>query len=66
MDVAHVTRARHPASPAAQQGPRTTHESPAVTPEDVTDTSAALASTYARDTSATGVCVADGMGLRIS
>src|SRR5271163_941751 len=45
---------------------RVVHESPALMPEDVADTTAGLSITYARDTSASGVCIADGMGLRIS
>jgi CRISPR-associated endonuclease Cas1 len=41
------------------------YESPPLTPEDVIDVASALPITYSRDTSATGVCVADGMGLRV-
>jgi CRISPR-associated endonuclease Cas1 len=41
------------------------NQSAPLTPEDVFDAKATIAVTYARDTSHTGVCVADGMGLRI-
>ena len=37
-----------------------------LTAGDIADGIGAIRSTYARDTSATGVCVADGMGLRFS
>jgi len=46
--------------------PRVTYESPPLTPEDIADSARARAVTYARDTSAAGICVADGMGLRIT
>jgi CRISPR-associated endonuclease Cas1 len=37
-----------------------------LTPTDIAESVAALRDTYSRDTSAAGVCVADGMGLRLS
>jgi CRISPR-associated endonuclease Cas1 len=46
--------------------PRIIYESPPLTPEDVAQSAEARASAYARDTSAAGVCVVDGMGLRLS
>lgn len=42
------------------------YESPPLSPEDVTDGAEARQRTYARDTSAAGVCVVDGMGLRLT
>jgi CRISPR-associated endonuclease Cas1 len=45
---------------------RITNEPTPLTPDDVADTVAALADTYARETSAAGVVVVDGMGLRLS
>lgn len=50
---------------AGRSSPRVIYQSPPLTHDDVADTTAALAITYSRDTSATGVCVADGMGLRV-
>jgi CRISPR-associated endonuclease Cas1 len=61
MDGTDVT-ARASTSLAA----RIVYESPPLAPEDVADTTAALVATYARDTSAAGICVADGMGLRLA
>src|SRR5262249_11304444 len=40
-------------------------EGPSLSPDDVTDAVAARSACFARDTSAAGVCVADGMGVRI-
>jgi CRISPR-associated endonuclease Cas1 len=37
-----------------------------LTPSDIAESVAAIRDTYSRDTSAAGVCVADGMGLRLS
>ena len=44
---------------------RVVDESVGLTPEDVSSSAAAIASAFSRDTSAAGVCVADGMGVRI-
>ena len=44
---------------------RVLYESPPLTPEDIAESTGARARTFARDTSAAGVCVADGMGLSI-
>ena len=49
----------------AIQAPRLAAEFAVLTSEDVADTVDSLRTTYARDTSATGVVVADGTGLRI-
>jgi CRISPR-associated endonuclease Cas1 len=37
-----------------------------LTPTDIAESVSAIRDTYSRDTSAAGVCVADGMGLRLS
>ncbi len=37
-----------------------------LTPMDIAESVAAIRETYSRGTSAAGVCVADGMGLRLS
>jgi hypothetical protein len=44
---------------------RVCYESPPFSDADTADGTAALRDTYARDTSAAGVCVADGMGVRV-
>lgn len=59
MSKANGTGQVHP-------GPKVTYESPPLDANDIADSTTALDETYARDTSAAGVCVADGMGLRIS
>lgn len=59
MDATEATRLS--ASPPAPPSPVG-----AVEPVDVSAGIAALRTTYARDTSAGGVCVADGMGLRLA
>ena len=40
-------------------------DQPGLNPDDVASIATARASTFARDTSAVGICVADGMGVRI-
>jgi CRISPR-associated endonuclease Cas1 len=47
-------------------GPRVAYESPPLSSEDIADSTEARERTFARDTSAAGVCVADGMGLRLT
>jgi CRISPR-associated endonuclease Cas1 len=42
------------------------YEAPGLSPEDISDSKNALAETYARDTSKAGVCVVDGLGLRLT
>ena len=54
------------ASPTQTRPARASHESLSISPEDVGDTLSTIEATYARDTSRAGVCVADGMGARIS
>jgi CRISPR-associated endonuclease Cas1 len=62
MDASEATRlSPHPQAPTL----RVVRESEALTTEDIADGVAALGATYARDTSPAGVCVADGMGLRL-
>lgn len=46
--------------------PRIVYESPPLSPEDVTDGAGARHRTFARDTVTAGVCVVDGMGVRIT
>jgi CRISPR-associated endonuclease Cas1 len=47
-------------------GPRVVYESSPISPEDVAEGAEARQRTFARDTSAAGVCVIDGMGLRLT
>jgi hypothetical protein len=63
MDASEATRL--PLTPSAPTR-RVVHESTPLTPDDVADGIGAIRATYARGTSAAGVCVADGMGLRLS
>jgi CRISPR-associated endonuclease Cas1 len=60
MDVSDVI-----ARASTSSATRIIYESAPLTPDDVADATRSLAATYARDTSAAGVCVADGMGLRL-
>jgi CRISPR-associated endonuclease Cas1 len=50
---------------ACPAGSRVVDESSGLAPHDVSSSAAAIASAFARDASATGICVADGMGVRI-
>jgi CRISPR-associated endonuclease Cas1 len=54
-----------PPETPASIAPRVIYESLPIPADDVVDTSATLADTFSRDTSDAGICVADGMGLRI-
>jgi CRISPR-associated protein Cas1 len=47
-------------------GPSVIFESPPVMPEDIADSAQARAHAFSRDTSIAGICVVDGMGLRLS
>ena len=49
----------------AERKPTTTYEDVPLTSDDIADRSEARAATFARDPLDPGVCVADGMGLRI-
>jgi len=63
MSNSQIT-AQHDAPPTV--GPRIVYESPPLRSEDVADSAEARQRTFARDTSAAGVCVVDGMGLRLT
>jgi CRISPR-associated endonuclease Cas1 len=47
-------------------GPRIIYEAPPLSVEEAADGAGARRRTFARDTSSAGVCVADGMGLRLT
>ncbi len=70
--MAHVNR-DHPAVPISSipirnqsTEPSVIFESTPLTPADVADSAVSIAVAFARDSSSTGICVADGMGLRLS
>jgi CRISPR-associated endonuclease Cas1 len=58
------TKAPHESPPNG--GPRVVYESPSLCFEDIAGGAEARKRTFARDTSAAGVCVVDGMGLRLT
>lgn len=53
-----------PLMPEASAG--VVYESAALTPEDVADSAVSLTAMFSRDSSGAGICVVDGMGLRLS
>jgi hypothetical protein len=60
MQSATLSTSAPPRLPPSDSEPRR------LAPTDIAESIAAIRDTYSRDTSAAGVCVADGMGLRLS
>ncbi len=60
MQSATLSTSARPRQPTTESEPRK------LTVTDIAESVAAIRDTYSRDTSAAGVCVADGMGLRVS
>ena len=60
MQSATLSTSAPPRRPPSDSEPRR------LAPADIAESVAAIRDTYSRDTSAVGVCVADGMGLRVS
>ena len=60
MQSATLSTSAPPRQPTTESEPRK------LTVTDIAESVSAISDTYSRDTSAAGVCVADGMGLRLS
>src|ERR1017187_906699 len=60
MQSATLSTSAPPRQPTIGSEPRR------LTPSDIAESVAAIRETYSRHTSAAGVCVADGMGVRLS